>query len=153
MATGAAADDAVRVTDSSASLLDSARVGDCMRAGIFSCDPDTPARELAAMMSSRRIHAVALRAGPPQAPALISDLDLVAGIAGEGDVPAHQLASGAAVTVSRAQTLREAAKLMAAHGATHLVVIDEASAHPVGVLATTDILQAYAGSAAIHDKE
>ena len=44
--------------------------------------------------------------------------------------------------MSRAQTLREAAKLMAAHGATHLVVIDEASGHPVGVLAMTDILQA-----------
>ena len=40
-----------------------------------------------------------------------------------------------------------------AQGATHLVVIDEASGHPVGVLATTDILQAYAASAAIHDKE
>jgi CBS domain-containing protein len=150
MATGAAADDTVRV---SASLLDSARVGDCMRAGIFSCDPDTPARELAAMMSSLRIHAVALRTRPPQAPAFISDLDLVASIAGAGDLPAHQLASRAAVTVSRAQTLREAANLMATHGATHLVVIDEASGHPVGVLATTDILQAYAGSAAIQDKE
>ena len=153
MATGAAVDDTVRVTDSSASLLDSARVGDCMRAGIFSCDPDTPARELAAMMSSLRIHAVALRARPPQAPAFISDLDLVASIAGAGDLPAHQLASGAAVTISRDQTLREAAKLMAQHGAAHLVVIDEASGHPVGVLSTTDILQAYAGTAATDDKE
>jgi CBS domain-containing protein len=96
MATGAAADDAVRVTHFGDSLLDSASAG---------------------------------------------------------ELRAHQVASRAAVTVSRAQTLREAAKLMAAHGTTHLVVINEASGHPVGVLASNDILQAYAASAAIHDKE
>jgi hypothetical protein len=42
-------------------LLDSAHVGDCMRAGIFTCDPHAPLRELAATTSSLRIHAVALR--------------------------------------------------------------------------------------------
>jgi len=141
------------MTESGATHLDSARVGDCMRAGIFTCDPDTPARELAAMMSSLRIHAVALRAGPRQAPALIADRDVVASIAEGADPQAHQLASGSAPTISRAQTLRDAAKLMTAHRAAHLVVVNEASGHPVGVLSTTDILQAYAATSSMTDKE
>lgn len=134
-------------------VLDSVRVGDCMRAGIFSCDPHTPAREVAAMMSSLRVHAVALYADPPHAPGLISDLDVVAGIADGGDPEAHEVRSGSAVTVSRTRSLRDAAQLMGAHGAAHLVVINEASGHPVGVISTTDILQAYATSAANEDKE
>jgi CBS domain-containing protein len=36
------------------------------------------------------------------------------------------------------------------HGPAHLIVINEASGHPVGVLSTTDILQAYAST---DDKE
>lgn len=135
------------------SVLDSVRVGDCMRAGIFTCDRHTPAREVAAMMSSLRIHAVALRADAPQTPGLISDLDVVAGIADGGDPQAHEVGSGSAVTVSRTRTLRDAAKLMGAHGAAHLVVVNEASGHPVGVLSTTDILQAYAASARHTDRE
>jgi CBS domain-containing protein len=128
-------------------VLDSVRVGDCMRVGIFTCDRHTPAREVAAMMSSLRIHAVGLRADAGEAPSLISDLDLVAGIADAGDPQAHEVGSGSAVTISRARTLRDAARLMAAHGAAHLVVVNESSGRPVGMLSTTDILQAYAASA------
>ena len=36
---------------------------------------------------------------------------------------------------------------MVEHGAAHLIVLDEASGHPVGVLSTTDVLQAYAAAA------
>jgi predicted transcriptional regulator len=133
-----------------ANVLDSVRVGDCMRVGIFTCDRHTPASEVAAMMSSLRIHAVALRTDAPDAPGLISDVDLVAGIAGGRDPEAHEVASRSAITVSRRRTLREAAKLMAEHGAAHLVVVNEASGRPVGVLSTTDILQAYAASARHH---
>ena len=94
MATAALPDDAVGVIDKRSDILDSARVGDCMRAGIFTCD----------------------------------------------------LVPATAATVSRIETLREAAQRMAERGAAHVIVIDEASGHPVGVLSTTDILQAYAAS-------
>jgi predicted transcriptional regulator len=128
-------------------VLDSVRVGDCMRVGIFSCERDTPVREVAAMMSSLRIHAVAVRADPPAVPGLISDLELMAGIADGADRQAHEIASGTALTISRRRTLRDAAKLMAARGAAHLVVVNESSGRPVGVLSTTDILHVYAASA------
>jgi CBS domain-containing protein len=151
MATMAAADNAVSLMSTTPNVLDSARVGDCMRAGIFTCDPETTGRELAAMMSSLRIHALAVRGAPSQAPLFISDLDLVAGIGGVADrFTARELVSAKAVTVSRTRSLREAARLMVQHGAAHLIVIDDASGHPVGVLSTTDILQAYAST---NDKE
>ena len=139
--------DAAGVTNVPSNMLDSARVGDCMRAGIFSCDPDTPVRELAAAMSSLRVHGLAVRAVAPNAPSFVSDLDVMAGIALSDQLRAQDLIATAAVTVSRLQSLREAAQVMVEHGAAHLIVLDEASGHPVGVLSTTDILQAYATAA------
>lgn len=128
-------------------MLESARVGDCMRAGIFTCDRQAPVRELAATMSSLRVHALAVRAEPPLAPAFVSDLDVLAGIALSDRLTAGDLVTTTVLTVARTQPLREAAQSMVEHGAAHVIVIDEASGHPVGVLSTTDILQAYAAAA------
>jgi CBS domain-containing protein len=136
----------VGVIENRPNLLDSARVGDCMRAGIFTCDPHAPLRELAATMSSLRIHALALRTAPGQRLPFITDLEVMAGIALSDQLQAGDLVPATAATVSRIQTLREAAQQMVEHGAAHLIVIDEASGHAVGVLSTTDILQAYAAS-------
>lgn len=128
-------------------ILDGARAGDCMRAGIFTCDPQASLRELAATMSSLRIHALALRTAPGKPLPFITDLEVMAGIALSDQLQAGDLVPATATTVSRLQPLREAAQLMVEHGAAHLIVIDEASGHPVGVLSTTDILQAYAVAA------
>jgi len=124
-------------------MLDSVRVGDCMRAGIVTCDAHTSLRELAATMASLRIHAIALRAPHGQRLPFITDLEVMAGIALSDQLQAGDLVAIPAPTVSRIQPLREAAQLMVERGATHLVVIDEANGHAVGVLSSTDILQAY----------
>jgi CBS domain-containing protein len=128
----------------SPNIIDSARVGDCMRAGIFTCDPHASLRELATTMSSLRIHALALRTAPGQPLRFITDLEVMAGVALSDQLQAGDLVPAAATTVSRLQSLREAAQRMVERGAAHLIVIDETSGHPVGVLSTTDILQAYA---------
>lgn len=133
---------------SAANVLDRVRVGDCMRAGIFTCDREATGPELAAMMASLRIHALALRGAPSEALVVISDLDLIAGIAERPDrFTAGELPSARSVTIARTRTLRDAAALMAQHAAAHLIVIDEASGHPVGVLSSTDLLQAYGAAA------
>ena len=125
-------------------ILDSVRVGDCMRAGIFTCDAHTSLREIAATMASLHIHALALR-GPHGTPlAYITDLEVVAGIADSDELQAGDLVGTRATTVSRIQPLREAAQMMTHRGARHLIVIDEANGHAVGVLSSTDILEAYA---------
>jgi predicted transcriptional regulator len=146
MAAPVAHDDAVGVIEQRPHILDSARVGDCMRAGIFTCEPHASLRELAATMSSLHIHALGLRTTPGQPLPFITDLEVMAGIALSDRVQAGDLVPATAATVSRLQPLREAAQLMVEHGAAHLIVIDEASGHPVGVLSTTDILQAYAAA-------
>ena len=73
----------------------------------------------------------------------------MAGIALSDRLQAGDLVASPAPTVSRIQPLREAAQLMVEHGASHLIVLDDASGHPLGVLSTKDILQAYAAT----DKE
>ncbi|MGZ4299743.1 MAG: CBS domain-containing protein [Solirubrobacteraceae bacterium] len=127
-------------------ILDRARVGDCMRAGIFTCDPHASLHELAATMSSLRIHALALRSAPRQPMPFITDLEVMAGIALSDELQAGDLVAATAATVSRLQSLREAAERMVERGAAHLIVIDETSGDAVGVLSTTDILQAYAAA-------
>lgn len=128
--------------------LDLVRVGDCMRATIFSCDGNTSVRDLAAAMSSLRVHALAVQSEPLEAPYLVSDLDVMAGIVVSEHFTARDLAGPRPVTVSRAQPLREAAQLMVERSAAHAIVLDEANGHAVGVLSTSDILQAYAGATA-----
>jgi CBS domain-containing protein len=68
----------------------------------------------------------------------------MAGIALSDQLQAGDLVPTTATTVSRIQPLRDAAQRMVEHGAAHLIVIDQVSGHPVGVLSTADILQAYA---------
>ncbi len=144
MATAPSPDDAVGMIKQRPNILDSARVGDCMRAGIFTCDPHASLHELATTMSSLRIHALALRTAPRQPMRFITDLEVMAGVALSDQLQAGDLVPATATTVSRLQPLREAAQRMVEHGAAHLIVIDETSGHPVAVLSTTDILQAYA---------
>ncbi|HEY6522841.1 MAG TPA: CBS domain-containing protein [Solirubrobacteraceae bacterium] len=59
------------------------------------------------------------------------------GIVLSDELQAGDLVPATAATVSRIQTLREAAQRMVERGVAHLIVIDEASGHPVGVLSTT----------------
>jgi predicted transcriptional regulator len=139
-------DHAVGMIEQRPNILESVRVGDCMRAGIFTCDSEASLCELAATMSSLRIHALALRGAPGKPLPFITDLEVMAGIALSDQLQAGDLVPATAATVSRIQPLRDAAQRMVEHGAAHLIVIDEASGHPVGVLSTTDILQAYAAA-------
>lgn len=91
-------------------------------------------------MSSLRIHALALRTAPRQPLPFITDVEVMAGIALSDELEAGDLVPATAATVSRMQTLREAAQRIVERGAAHLIVIGEARAHPFGVLFTTDIL-------------
>jgi CBS-domain-containing membrane protein len=63
--------------------------------------------------------------------------------AGDG-FAASDIAATEAVTAASGDSLRDAAKLMAEHGVSHLIVLGQANGEPVGVLSSTDILAAYA---------
>ena len=121
-----------------------ATVVDVMRMGVVSCPPDTPMREVARIMATYRIHCVVVAEVAEGAPlGVIADLD-VAAAAGSRDAVAGTFARTEPVTVRPNDPLGHAARLMAEHEVTHLVVVRPHSRHPVGILSALDIAGALA---------
>jgi signal-transduction protein with cAMP-binding, CBS, and nucleotidyltransferase domain len=127
--------------------LDATRVGDAMHEGVLSCSADTPLSAVAELMAGHGVHCVVVI--DPDAVGVwgvISDLDLVAA-SGVRDLDA-QSAGGSAATPALAigpeDTLQRAAQMMTEHAAAHLLVVDDESGRPVGVLSTLDIARVLA---------
>jgi CBS domain-containing protein len=125
--------------------LDHIRVCDAMHEGILSCPAEAPLDEVAGIMAKHHVHAVALTSGESTRPVgVVSDLDVVAAIARGQESTAAQAAATEPLAVSSDERLDRAARLMAEHGISHLVVIDAAGGRPRGVLSTLDLAAVYA---------
>jgi CBS domain-containing protein len=124
-----------------APAFNEATVVDAMRIGVVSCPPDTTAREVARTMATYRIHCVVVSEMDGSKPlGVISDVDLaVAAAAGSRSRDASELARTEPVTVAADEPLERAARLMAEHGISHLVVIQPHSGNAVGVLSALDL--------------
>jgi CBS domain-containing protein len=121
-----------------------ATVLDAMRMGVVSCPPDTPIREVARIMATYRIHCVVVAEVAEGTPmSVIADVD-VAAAAGTRDAVAAALARTEPVTVKPNDPLEQAARLMAEHEVTHLVVVQPDTRHAVGILSALDIAGALA---------
>jgi CBS domain-containing protein len=121
-----------------------ATVGDAMYWGLVQCAPETSLRTVAALMAEAQVHCVVVIEDPGDRRSLwgvVSHLDLVA--ASTVRSLDEQLASGTAmkpaVTAFPHESLASAAKRMAMHSMSHLVVVDDARHRPVGVLSTLDL--------------
>jgi CBS domain-containing protein len=126
------------------------RVADAMHWGLVSCPADTSLREVAALMSDKRVHCVVVIDESSDELALwgvVSDLDLVAAatVRSLDDQKAVGTAMRPAVTVAPGAPLEEATKRMTSHGVSHLVVVDPAEKYPLGVLSTLDLAAVFAG--------
>jgi CBS domain-containing protein len=120
-------------------------VHDAMNTGILTTDPSTPLTVVAGLMAEQHVHAVAV-ADPDHARrpwAFVSTLDIAAAAAAGIEETAGDAATTEIVTVSSADRLDDAARIMVEQKLTHLIVIDPASGHPAGVLSTLDIAAAY----------
>jgi CBS domain-containing protein len=121
--------------------FEQAAVLDAMRAGVISCPPDTPLREVARIMATYRIHSVVVSDLDGDRPwGIVSDAD-IAGAARE-DVDAcsaRDVARTELVTIRADEPLARAAQLMTEHEVGHLVVVQAPSGRPVGVLSTLDV--------------
>ncbi len=135
-------------------------VGEVMRYGFIDCSPQTPMAELARLMSEENVHSVivdglARGAGATEQLVwgIVSDLDLVAAAATErlGD-EAGAFAGTEPVTVDPNEDIREAARLMAEHECSHLIVTDEQTRRPLGVVSTLDLARALASEAPLADR-
>lgn len=118
-----------------------------MNLGILSCNGDAPLGEVAGIMIKHRVHAVVVTNGAGTRPVgVVSDLDVVAAATSGEEPSAVEAAATEPLTVSADERLHRAAQLMVEHGVSHLVVLDAAGGHPVGVLSTLDVATVYAGS-------
>ena len=120
-------------------------MGDAMRAGVMSCEPDLPAATVARMMATHHIHAVVVEGihrdpvdGERLTWGVVSDVDLLrAARAGIEEKTVGEIAATEPVTVEPSLPLVDALRLMEEHETTHLIVAD--GGRPVGVLSTLDI--------------
>lgn len=124
------------------------RVRDAMHVGILSCTADTQLSTVAELMATHGVHCIVVTDADDVAVwGVISDLDLVAA-AGVRDLDA-QSAGGSAATPALAiapdDTLQRATQMMTEHAAAHLLVVDDSSGTPVGILSTLDVARVLAG--------
>jgi CBS domain-containing protein len=121
-------------------------VRDAMHRGLATCPPSSTVPEIAAILGERRIHCVLVAGHGGRGWGIVSDLDLIRAVAARrNDLTAAQLASMEVVTVRPGEELTEAARLMAEHEVTHLVVTNR-TAEPIGVVSTLDVARV------IHDR-
>jgi CBS domain-containing protein len=127
------------------------RVADAMHAGVISCHREAPLSAVARLMADERVHCVVVRgdedAGDAPPWGVVSDLDLVA--AATARALDEQTAGGSAATpvvsVAPEETLERAAQLMTEHASAHLLVVDQTTMRPVGVISTLDVARALMG--------
>jgi CBS domain-containing protein len=126
-------------------MFENATVADAMHSGLITCAADASVGELAQAMAQGPIHCVVVADGGGRRPwAVVCDVDLMGALAAGDDAPAAALAHTQVVTVAPTAPLTEAARLMAEHRVSHLVVLDPESAHPIAVISTLDVARAAA---------
>jgi CBS domain-containing protein len=128
-------------------------VGEVMRLGVVTAEPDTPLSEVARLMSAYRIHAVVVGGlnegvrGTCLVWGVVSDLDLARAVASGQEATAGQVAATEPLTASPFDSLADVAQVMADHEVAHLVVVDAKVAEPMGMISTLDVARAAAGTA------
>lgn len=117
-----------------------ATVSDAMSAPAIACPSDTPLIAVARMMATRHIHAVVVvdDAADPVAWRVVSDRAMAAAGAAAEDRTAGDVAEQPREAAEADWPLDRAARLLAEHGVTHLVVVDR-HGRPAGMLSTLDL--------------
>ena len=118
-------------------------VREAMNVGVITCPPSSTVPEIAATLVRYQIHCALVAGLAGRGWGIVSDLDLMRAVATRRhDLTAAELASMEIVTVGPDEELAEAARLMAEHEVTHLVVTTDRAEQPVGVLSTLDVARA-----------
>jgi CBS domain-containing protein len=129
------------------------RVVDAMHPGVIACPFETPLRTVARMMASYRVHAVVVLAHEgDELPGgslwgVVSDTDLLQAAGQDSDFDtqtAQSLAATPALTVASRESLARAVQLMVEHEVAHLIVVEQHTKRPIGVLSTLDVARVLA---------
>ena len=116
-----------------------ARVGDVMRPGLITCQPDTKLRGVAQAMAANHVHSVVVvEIGKDTKWRVVNDVDLVdLCTEGAGDRTAADAATDP-VTIGVDEPVTRAAALMTEYRTSHLLAVDD-DGHPVGVISSLDL--------------
>jgi CBS domain-containing protein len=125
--------------------LDHATVADAMHPGILSCDAEATLPDVARVMATHHVHCVVVggttNGQGEESPVLgiVSDVDVLrAGMRPDAPDTASALARQP-VIVETTSRLRDAAELMLANSASHVVAVNPLTKRPVGILSTLDV--------------
>jgi CBS domain-containing protein len=123
-----------------------ATVADAMHPGILSCDADATLTEVARIMSAHHVHCIVVRGTPEDGAGelpvwgIISDFDVLrAGMRPDGPDTAAAIARQPVIKLQTTAPLRDAAELMLTESTSHIVAVNPASGHPIGILSTLDV--------------
>ena len=126
-------------------------VGEAMHRGVLAVPLTAPLSRVAAEMAKHRVHCVVAlgerdHGSTGRVWGLVSDLELTRIACSEGlqGRTAGGSATTEVVTVAPADTVHDAAELMAEHGVSHVIVVDPLMDRPVGVLSTLDVARVLA---------
>lgn len=126
--------------------LQTTLVRDVMHPGIVSCSQAATAAEIARVMTSCRVHCVAIMGlsqderKDPLIWGIVSDLDLLEAATAPGSAQtAAALAKQPVITVRANAPVHDAAQAMVENGASHLIVVDPDRRGPLGVISTLDV--------------
>ncbi len=122
-----------------------ATVGDAMHPGILSCDAEATLTDVARLMSTHRVHCIAVRGAAESKVSadvwgVISDLDLLrAGLSQDAPETIAGLALAPIASVETSMALSDAAQVMVTNSTSHLLAVNPETQYPVGILSTLDI--------------
>ena len=136
-------------TEPSAPSYRQVLVRDAMRPEVLSCSADAPLRTVAQTMATEHVHCVVVQGRPDQSQpdrwAIVSDDTL---LRNAGEDFARRTAGWVAVadypTITASETVDRAVDLMISQHVRHLMVVDERTRRPVGVLSTLDVARVLA---------
>ena len=115
-------------------------VADAMHVGVHACDAAVTLRQVARLMASHHIHSVVVSWGDGRDWRLLTDIDVLGAASEDPDTcTAGEIASPTTWTIEPAMPLAEAARTMAEHGVSHLVVAEPGSPRPAGVISSLDL--------------
>lgn len=132
------------------SPLATLRVAEVMHRGLVTCRPETSLRAVAGILAAHHVHAVVVAddrgRDATHVHGVVSDLDLLATAVERGvdGVNAAAAARTAAAVVRAGESLETAARAMVHGRVTHLLVLDDETGRPVGVLSALDVADALA---------
>jgi CBS domain-containing protein len=122
------------------------KVKDGMSTQVLSVGPDHTLRQAAQMMVQRNVGAAVVSDFDGEGPGIITERDVLVAIAAgqdpEKELVRDHLTEDATVAVPE-ESIEHAAETMLRGGFRHIVVVDEHTSEPVGILSMRDVVRRF----------